>query len=657
MSDESGSSLQNYWRPILLGFAGVLGAGALASLVFVIRKATQSSGRDHDIAYLLARIGLALACGAGSMACLAHALGWTSRLWKRDSGGSGFDRSIWVALQSPILVRELRALLRGRKFFVSHMLLMTVLAGVLLIAATTAAAGSGSNDPAQVGKTLFWAFFMGLSVVVTFLVPAFSCTAITTEREGKTLDLLLTTTIRPWEIVWGKLLSALVVILLFMASALPLVTVCFLFGGVSPWDLAILYLGVLFSTLVISSVSLSVSAHCQESKSAVVISYVLTLIIVVLLVIAAATTSAAFMGRRGAGAIAAVMTGFDWKQQLLLMVVPQFLGVSIFAANFAAATNRLKPATANRSTNLRVIWVAFLFLCLCFYMATVWVQWSLNSIGAGDWQWLSVLTLCSLAPLLWLGSLYFPSEETILPPRVADDCDKLSGPLLPLRLFMPGPLTGVAYSVFFLFMALGGLTLFNSACAVAGGETEWIWRNVSAAVPLTLFLFTAAGIAALFSSYGFTHRAAGLAAFGLTAVLAFGPLILLLCEDAISGPAVSTLWNLHYLSPIVAMISAWNWGGRIFADLTLPGGTGVPLWGVSSGVFAVTTLGVWTWANLRVVRVRARWRRQLAAGAASDAARRGALAPVPAARPVAATPAESGPGPEQEQERRSSNGS
>jgi ABC-type transport system involved in multi-copper enzyme maturation permease subunit len=646
VNDAPRSPWQEHKRSILLALGGLLALFVMVSIAFLVRGLIAGK---YGVLRTVASLAMDLLVGAGSLACFASAFGWTRKLWGNDKQGAAYDRSIWVALQSPILVREMRALLRGRKFFVSHMLLMTILAGVLLIAATTAAAGASSDDPAQVGKTLFWAFFMGLSVVVIFLVPAFSCTAITTEREGKTLDLLLTTTIRPWEIVWGKLLSALVVILLFMASALPLVTVCFLFGGVSPWDLAILYLGVLFSTLVVSSVSLSVSAHCKESKSAVVISYVLTLIIVVLVVIAVVAMSAAFMGRRGAGAIAAVMTGFDWKQQLLIMVIPQFLGISIFAANFAAATNRLKPATANRSTNLRVIWSGFLFLCLCFYMATIWVQWSLKEIGAGDWQWLSVVTLCCSAPLFWLGTLYFPSEETILPPRVADDCEKLSGPLLPLRLFMPGPLTGVAYSVFFLFLALGGMTLFNSMCALGAGEYDWVWRNVSAAVPLALFLLTTAGIAALFSSFGFTHRGAGLAAFGLTAVLAFGPLILLLCEDAISGPAVSTLWNLHYLSPIVAMVSGWEVGGPAFEEVILPGGTGVPLWTISAGVFAITTLGVWAWADLRVVRVRARWRRQLAAGAASEAARRGLAAAVPVARPVKAA-GQSGPKPKPQQE-------
>jgi ABC-type transport system involved in multi-copper enzyme maturation permease subunit len=548
-------------------------------------------------------------------------------------------RRLGVALQSPILVREMRALLRGRKFFVSHMLLLTILAGVLLIAATTAAAGP-NKDPAEVGLILYGAFAVGLSVVVIFLVPAFSCTAITTERESKTLDLLLTTTIRPWEIVWGKLLSALVVILLFMASALPLVTVCFLFGGISPWDLALLYLAVLFSTLVVSSVSLAVSAHCQESKSSVVVSYVLTLIIVVILFVAVSWLISKISGGRGAGAISAVMAGFKWKEQLLLMVVPQVLGVAIFSVNFAAASNRLKPATANRSTNLRVIWALFMLASLFFYMVSVLVEKDLpNRIyappatGALSWSELVITALGVTAPLLWMGALYFGGEEAILPPRVTEDTARLKGLALPLRVFMPGPLTGVAYTMLIVILTLGGLVLFNATSAVTAGQANLAWSAVSAAVPVALFVFAAAAIAALFSSFGFTHRGAGLAAFGVTAVLAFGPLILLACEEAISGPARSTIWNVHYLSPIVALISAHGASTAAWRVVSLPGGAEVPLWAFSAVTYAIAVVVLWGWSDLRVRRMRARWQRQLEAGRAAAAP--GSVAAVPGPPPAA----------------------
>jgi ABC-type transport system involved in multi-copper enzyme maturation permease subunit len=51
-----------------------------------------------------------------------------------------------------------------------------------------------------------------ISYVLLFNVligPVFSAGSVTSERERQTLDLLLTTTITPWQLLWGKLLSGL----------------------------------------------------------------------------------------------------------------------------------------------------------------------------------------------------------------------------------------------------------------------------------------------------------------------------------------------------------------------------------------------------------------------------------------------------------------
>lgn len=56
-----------------------------------------------------------------------------------------------------------------------------------------------------------WApIYVGYVVVFNMLVgPVFSAGSVTSERERQTLDLLLTTIISPWQILWGKLVSGL----------------------------------------------------------------------------------------------------------------------------------------------------------------------------------------------------------------------------------------------------------------------------------------------------------------------------------------------------------------------------------------------------------------------------------------------------------------
>ncbi len=54
------------------------------------------------------------------------------------------------------------------------------------------------------------AWYIAYVVLFNMLVgPVFSAGSVTSERERQTLDLLLTTTITPWRILWGKLLAGL----------------------------------------------------------------------------------------------------------------------------------------------------------------------------------------------------------------------------------------------------------------------------------------------------------------------------------------------------------------------------------------------------------------------------------------------------------------
>ncbi len=54
------------------------------------------------------------------------------------------------------------------------------------------------------------AWYIGYVAVFNMLVgPVFSAGSVTSERERQTLDLLLTTIITPWQILWGKLIAGL----------------------------------------------------------------------------------------------------------------------------------------------------------------------------------------------------------------------------------------------------------------------------------------------------------------------------------------------------------------------------------------------------------------------------------------------------------------
>jgi hypothetical protein len=185
-----------------------------------------------------------------------------------------------------------------------------------------------------------------------------------------------------------------------------------------------------------------------------------------------------------------------------------------------------------------------------------------------------------------------------------------------------------------VLLVFGGLIGFGWAAALGAGDDVSAWRHVSAAGPMALFLLVSAAVAALFSSFGLKHRQAGFAAFGVCVFLAFGPMIHLGCQEAISSagaPVRSTLWSLHYLSPIIAAASAWSGGAgpSPWDVIALPGGAPaaaaltVPLWEVSVLALGGLAAIIWTVAIIRIRRAQLRWRQEIAGASvtAPDAGR------------------------------------
>jgi hypothetical protein len=342
----------------------------------------------------------------------------------------------------------------------------------------------------------------------------------------------------------------------------------------------------------------------------VVISYVLTLIIVVVLAVFGGILAARLSGGLGGGALSAVISGLHWSEQVLLVVGPQLFGLAVFSWNFAAATNRLKPATANRSTGLRLIWLASLLTCVGFYWWLIVVETGVaalpgrSGIGAPDAFACAMTAMCVMFCLVWVGALYFSSEEAVQPPRVVEDTRRLSGLLVLLRVFMPGPLSGLFLAGLSCVVGLGGIAMASRW--LPGDETALLLLGAGVLSPAAAFVLANAGLAALLSGLGFSRRAAGLGAFGVGVLLLAGPLVVHVLSD-IAGDRAAALWKVHYLSPLFSMVVEWG-SSDLWRAVRLPGGGSVPLPVMTTGIYIVLACGLWILAALAVWRARRRWR-------------------------------------------------
>lgn len=109
--------------------------------------------------------------------------------------------------------------------------------------------------------------------MILFVVPAFTANAIAGEREKQTLEILLTTTLKPEQIVVGKLLSSLSTIILLVFSSAPIMSIVFAVGGIRFWDLVQFMLFACVTAVFIGSIGVLFSSLFKKTVPATVFTY------------------------------------------------------------------------------------------------------------------------------------------------------------------------------------------------------------------------------------------------------------------------------------------------------------------------------------------------------------------------------------------------
>lgn len=117
--------------------------------------------------------------------------------------------------------------------------------------------------------------FLGATLgIIILLVPAFTATAITDEKENESFNILFTTLLSPYEILAGKLFSSLTVIFTVVILAMPVIAICALSGGIGVSLLGKTYAIIMLATLTYGLLGLALSAVCNRSFTSVVVTYV-----------------------------------------------------------------------------------------------------------------------------------------------------------------------------------------------------------------------------------------------------------------------------------------------------------------------------------------------------------------------------------------------
>jgi len=185
---------------------------------------------------------------------------------------------------NPIIVKELRSRMRGARAFAiltGMLLLLGVVSYALYCLVLAASRYTHSPLSPQIGQTLFSGLAFLELLMVCFITPAITAGAISGEQEKLTYEMLLATPLRPVSILWGKLFSALSYVFLLIFAAVPMASLVFIFGGVSPWDMVKALVILLIVTVTLGVMSIFMSAWLRRTTRATVLSYLIVLALLV----------------------------------------------------------------------------------------------------------------------------------------------------------------------------------------------------------------------------------------------------------------------------------------------------------------------------------------------------------------------------------------
>ncbi|MBO9333557.1 MAG: ABC transporter permease [Roseiflexus sp.] len=184
---------------------------------------------------------------------------------------------------NPILIRDLRSRMRGARAYILLTIYLTILAGVslLLYVAIAGSVGSDLNAGREIGRALFFTIATVALIEVCLITPVLTSGSIAGEKERQTYDLLIASLLTPWQIVWGKLASALAFALLLILAVVPVMSLAFLFGGVGLTEVLIAIVGLVATAILYAAIGLFWSALMQSSLGAT--SFAIGTVIVILL--------------------------------------------------------------------------------------------------------------------------------------------------------------------------------------------------------------------------------------------------------------------------------------------------------------------------------------------------------------------------------------
>ena len=186
---------------------------------------------------------------------------------------------------NPIVKKDLQVTVRSMRMSWGLFAYEAALAVTFLLALLVIQVESGYISSGNIYSDLVYLFpvvAIAQVCIVALYMPIITASSISGEKERQTFDIMLTTCMSPFSIVFGKVISAVIRILFFVTASMPIMAMSFVVGGLSWSNLLYYLLALILFSVFAGSVGILASSLCRKSVGAVLLSFVFYFIIFLL---------------------------------------------------------------------------------------------------------------------------------------------------------------------------------------------------------------------------------------------------------------------------------------------------------------------------------------------------------------------------------------
>ena len=182
---------------------------------------------------------------------------------------------------NPILVKEMKVRSRSMRIPIVVMMYVVLLAFVAVFMMISSVEDLGNGGGVQYYNMNYLFSALGyiqciMSCMVTLVTAACSFTA---EKERGTLDILLMTPVRSWEVINGKLFAVTLNGCLFSFASMPVLALGTIYGGVGIDDMLFLMVVIVVLCFLCGAIGIFASILSDRSSVSVVVSLILVAVL------------------------------------------------------------------------------------------------------------------------------------------------------------------------------------------------------------------------------------------------------------------------------------------------------------------------------------------------------------------------------------------